>query len=89
MLARAIADAANLGYQVVSISGGEPLLYSGLPSLLQEARRHGMRTTITTNGLLLDQRRIELLTGKVDLLAISLDGTPSSSQLHARRFSCI
>ena len=35
-----------------------------------------MRTTITTNGLLLDQRRIELLAGRVDLLAISLDGTP-------------
>jgi MoaA/NifB/PqqE/SkfB family radical SAM enzyme len=76
LLARAIADAVNLGYQVVSISGGEPLLYSGLPSLLQETRRHGMRTTITTNGLLLDERRIELLIGKVDLLAISLDGAP-------------
>ena len=76
LLSRAIADGANLGYQVVSISGGEPLLYSGLPSLLQETLRYGMRTTITTNGLLLDQRRIELLTDRVDLLAISLDGTP-------------
>ncbi len=72
----AIADAAAQGYRVVSISGGEPLLYSALPSLLVEARRHGLHTTVTTNGLLLDNRRIQLLSGQVDFLAISLDGAP-------------
>ncbi len=76
MLARAISDAGSLGYRVVSISGGEPLLYSELPSLLNETRRRGMQTTITTNGLLLDDRHIELLLGRVDFLAISLDGAP-------------
>lgn len=76
LLARAIGDAAELGYRVVSISGGEPLLYSELPSLLSETRRRGMQTTITTNGMLLDDRRLQLLMGKVDLLAISLDGRP-------------
>lgn len=76
LLARAIGDATTLGYRVVSISGGEPLLYSELPSLLNEARRRGMQTTITTNGMLLDDRHIQLLLGKVDLLAISLDGAP-------------
>jgi MoaA/NifB/PqqE/SkfB family radical SAM enzyme len=73
---RAIADAAAQGYRVVSISGGEPLLYSALPSLLTEARRHGLRTTVTSNGLLLDDRRIQLLSGHADFLAISLDGAP-------------
>src|ERR1700745_145340 len=76
LLARAIGDAANLGYRVVSISGGEPLLYSELPSLLDETRRRGMRATITTNGLLLDERHVQRLCGRVDFLAISLDGAP-------------
>jgi MoaA/NifB/PqqE/SkfB family radical SAM enzyme len=75
LLVRAIGDAATLGYRVLSISGGEPLLYSGLPSLLTEARRQGMQATITTNGLLLDDRHIQVLEGWVDLVAISLDGT--------------
>jgi MoaA/NifB/PqqE/SkfB family radical SAM enzyme len=75
-LEAAIADAASQGYRVVSISGGEPLLYFGLPSLLAEARRHGLRTTITTNGLLLDDRRLRQLSSDTDFLAISLDGVP-------------
>jgi MoaA/NifB/PqqE/SkfB family radical SAM enzyme len=76
LLAGAINDAAELGYRVVSISGGEPLLYSELPSLLSETRRRGMQVTITTNGMLLDGPHLKMLTGKVDLLAISLDGVP-------------
>jgi MoaA/NifB/PqqE/SkfB family radical SAM enzyme len=76
VLIDAIAAAAAQGYKVVSISGGEPLLYPALPSLLLEARRQGLYTAITTNGLLLDDQRIQMLTGFADLLAISLDGAP-------------
>jgi Fe-coproporphyrin III synthase len=76
LLDRAISDAAAHGYHTVSISGGEPLLYSGLSSLLRRARRHGMRSTVTTNGLLLDEKRIGILADGADLLAISLDGAP-------------
>jgi Fe-coproporphyrin III synthase len=75
-LVEVVGEAANQGYRVVSISGGEPLLYSGLSSLLTEARRLGMRTTVTTNGLLLNEGRTEMLAGLSDFLAISLDGAP-------------
>ena len=37
-----------------------------------------MTTTVTTNGMLLDARRIRMLEGGADLLAISLDGIPDS-----------
>jgi Fe-coproporphyrin III synthase len=37
LLLGAIADASAHGYNTVSISGGEPLLYPGLSSLLREA----------------------------------------------------
>lgn len=75
-LVEAIGDAARHGYRVVSISGGEPLLYSGLSGLLTGARRLGMHTTVTSNGLLLDAPRIEMLSRCADFLAISLDGAP-------------
>ena len=37
-----------------------------------------MVNTVTTNGMLLDERRLAMLHGVVDLLAISLDGAPES-----------
>ena len=73
-----IEDAADLSYSVLGVSGGEPLLYADLPKILGTAKGRGMTTTVTTNGVLLTEARIEALRGLVDVIAISLDGTPSS-----------
>jgi MoaA/NifB/PqqE/SkfB family radical SAM enzyme len=73
-----IADAAAEGYVALSVSGGEPLLYPGLTDLLVEARQRGLAISVTTNGTLLDARRLDFLRGRVDLLSISLDGVPES-----------
>jgi MoaA/NifB/PqqE/SkfB family radical SAM enzyme len=78
MLCDAVSDSAALGYNVVSVSGGEPVLYRGLRTLLEQARACGMATTVTSNGMLLDERRLAILDGVTDVLAISLDGTPRS-----------
>jgi MoaA/NifB/PqqE/SkfB family radical SAM enzyme len=78
VLREAVTDASDEGYTVVGISGGEPLLYKPLRPLLCHARECGMITTVTSNGMLLDERRLETLQGAVDLLAISLDGVPTS-----------
>jgi MoaA/NifB/PqqE/SkfB family radical SAM enzyme len=78
LLCAAIEDASREGYTVAAFSGGEPLLYRPLRRALDCAHRSGMRTTVTTNGMLLDARRMELLYGGADLLAISLDGIPES-----------
>jgi Fe-coproporphyrin III synthase len=75
---RAISDARSEGYLVVSFSGGEPTLYKELPQLLRHARASGMGTTVTSNGMLLDSRRLEGLIGVTNVLAISLDGLPES-----------
>lgn len=66
------------GYNAVSISGGEPLMVPDLPDLLAYAKSLGMITAVTTNGLLLTEKRMERLQGLVDVLAISLDGVPDS-----------
>jgi sulfatase maturation enzyme AslB (radical SAM superfamily) len=78
LLQDAISDARAEGYNVVGVSGGEPLLYSALPQLLAHARSLGMITSITTNGMLLTQQRIEQLHDVVNLIAISLDGVAES-----------
>jgi len=77
-LLAAAGDAAEEGFDVLSVSGGEPLLYGGLGALLDGAHALGMRTTVVTNGMLLDARRLEVLAGRADVLAISLDGAAES-----------
>ncbi|MFI9814649.1 radical SAM protein [Saccharothrix variisporea] len=74
LLTRVVEDAAALGYDVLNVTGGEPFLYPELPALLRSARDVGMRTTVTTNAVAMTQRRIGLVRGLVDLVAVSLDG---------------
>lgn len=78
LICDALTDACQEGYNVASFSGGEPLLYKPLRQLLDHAHDCGMMTTVTTNGMLLDGRRLKMLEGGADLLAISLDGVPES-----------
>lgn len=78
LLIDALTSAAAEGYTTASVSGGEPLLYRPLRQVLEGARAAGMATTVTSNGMLLDERRLATLEGCVDLLAISLDGVPDS-----------
>lgn len=78
LLCRAIREAAREGYTVASFSGGEPVLYPHLREALDEAHRCGMLTTVTSNGMLLDDARLSTLRGGADLLAISIDGVPES-----------
>lgn len=78
LLIDALAAAAGEGFTTASVSGGEPLLYRPLRQVLEGARAAGLATTVTSNGMLLDARRLAALEGCVDLLAISLDGVPAS-----------
>ena len=78
VLRRIVTAAPGLGYDVLAVSGGEPLLFPHLRPILELARELGMRTTVTTNGLLLTPRRLAELQGLVDVLAISVDGQPGS-----------
>jgi MoaA/NifB/PqqE/SkfB family radical SAM enzyme len=69
---------AGEGFNAVSVSGGEPLMYEPLPRLLQSASALGLVTSVTTNGLLLTARRLAALAPHLGLLAISVDGEPDS-----------
>ncbi len=78
LLSNALSNAADEGYDYVSISGGEPLLYKPLETLLKYAKEVAYKTAIATNGMLLDERQLEKLDGVTDFIAVSLDGIPES-----------
>jgi MoaA/NifB/PqqE/SkfB family radical SAM enzyme len=75
-ICQVVSDAAAMGYQVISVSGGEPLMYAGLDEVLAHAKSLDLRTTVTTNGFFNGLRRLKSLSGLIDVLAISLDGPP-------------
>ena len=74
LLCRAIADAGALGFDVLSLSGGEPLLYRGLDDVLQVARSANQRVNLVSNGILVANQRYERIAGSFDTVALSLDG---------------
>ena len=84
LLSGCLDDAVRLGYRQLAVSGGEPLLYRPLPDLLARARELGMVTTITSNGMLLTAKRWEPIAALVDVLAISIDGTPEEHDVIRR-----
>ncbi len=47
-----LRDLKRLGVRLLDVTGGEPLLYRHLIGLLTVAKRSGLRTTLTTNGML-------------------------------------
>lgn len=86
LLHAALKDAAHLGYERLAISGGEPFLYDGLPGLLARARRLDFVTTVTTNGMLINQaRRWAPVAPLIDFLAVSILGTEAEHDALCRR----
>ncbi len=65
------------GYDVVSFSGGEPLMYRGLLEVATAARSMGYRVNLITNGLGLYPKRVEQLAELVSLVGVSIDGPPA------------
>src|SRR5882672_3774164 len=61
------------GYAVISLSGGEPLVYPPLRTVVEHARALGFRVTMISNGLLATAR-MDTLLSLLDGMAISFDG---------------
>ena len=85
LLRSVLTGAREEGFTVAGFSGGEPVLYPALREVLDHAKGLGMITTVTSNGMLLDERRLAILGGRTDVLAISLDGVPHSHDLMRNR----
>lgn len=66
--------ARTYGFNALSVSGGEPFLYSGLEEVLRESKKLGYKNLAASNGMLLQSEKNKRIVGLIDLLAISIDG---------------
>src|SRR3984957_16227306 len=65
---------AKLGTNIITISGGEPLLHPELDSIIAHIRKRGMIAGMITNGYLLGADRIKRLNqAGLDHMQISID----------------
>lgn len=81
-------DLRTLGVKFVDFTGGEPLLYEYLPDALEYAKRIGIRTTVTTNGILYPERASEMA-GLVDILQFSLDAADRDRHDSVKGVPCL
>jgi len=73
LLIQAIRDAAELGYNFLSIAGEQSVFHPDLKALCREAHRMHMLTTLTTRCGLLSARRLKSLAPSIDLLGIRFE----------------
>jgi radical SAM protein with 4Fe4S-binding SPASM domain len=66
---------------IVSLFGGEPLLYPDILPLIREIKGRGLTCTVITNGGRLEPYAKELVEAGIDSIAVSIDGPP---QVHNR-----
>lgn len=70
---KTIEDAAKMGVQAISMSGGEPLLRKDIVSLIKKVVDCKMIPVLLTNGLLLDRCWDELGAAGLRYIVISVD----------------
>jgi sulfatase maturation enzyme AslB (radical SAM superfamily) len=77
---RALDGAGRLEFALL-FQWGEPLLHPDFEALARDAAGRGIRTLVTTNGTLLDERRIgALLRAGVDRVTVSVDGDAATHE---------
>lgn len=82
-LFRRIDRLAELGTNIITISGGEPLLHPDLDDLIRRVRRHGMISGMITNGYLLTAERIRSFNrAGLEHLQISIDNVQPDEVSH-------
>ncbi|MBZ0166339.1 MAG: radical SAM protein, partial [Candidatus Omnitrophica bacterium] len=82
---RIIDQAVPLGAYAFEFIGGEPLLCKHLPDAIRYAKKSKAVVSITTNGLLLTQKKIlELAAAGLDVVQISLDSMDHKSHDQGR-----
>lgn len=66
--------------KMIRFTGGEPLLCDKLPEYINKCHLKGIKTSIITNGILLDKKIDTLIKNGLNQVVISVDG--STSDIH-------
>ena len=73
---------SQAGFAKINFAGGEPMLYSGLDSLIRIAKENGMTTSIVTNGTRITDRWLDGIAEGLDMIALSVDS--ANPETHRR-----
>ncbi|MEW6262585.1 MAG: radical SAM protein [Thermodesulfobacteriota bacterium] len=65
-------EASNIGYNKIQFTGGEPLLHPQVEKFIDIATVYFQQVGLTSNGLLLHQQYMKLLSTRIDQFHISL-----------------
>jgi MoaA/NifB/PqqE/SkfB family radical SAM enzyme len=81
---RIVERSAQIGFRVITLAGGDPLLYSFLPQLIESAKKCGLLVHLDTNGIGLrcTDETVSQVIEPVDLLGLPLDGP--RAEIHNR-----
>jgi len=81
-----IEELGRCSVMSICIGGGEPLLRSDLPDLINSIVKNRMRFSILTNGTLIDHELANFIagTGRCDEVQVSLDGASSETHDYCR-----
>ncbi len=70
-------DFSEMGVRVLTLHGGEPLVYPGIFEISKYAAKKGLLVNFITNGVLLNEKNVEaIIDAKINSLTISIDGPP-------------
>lgn len=81
---KVISFFALRGTKSVVFTGGEPLIRKDLVELLRHAKLQGMRTTLSTNTILLNEARAHELLPYIDEIGIPIDGSTAEKNRRMR-----
>lgn len=73
-LAKRLLDEVSSFRPLLAITSTEPLLYGPLPEIITYASKFGMKTQVTTNGLLLEKKAEDIIKAGLTSLWVSIDG---------------
>lgn len=74
VLVRAIHSMADIGVRSIYFAGeGEPLLHPGMEKFVQAAHERGIRTSLSTNGSLLTESRLDTVFRHLSWIRFSVD----------------
>ena len=88
VMTSALEDMASSGVKSIMFAGeGEPLLHKNIGLFTQTAKKYGIDSSITTNGVLFSEKKIEQCLPNLSWIRFSIDsGTPENyAMIHGTR----
>jgi MoaA/NifB/PqqE/SkfB family radical SAM enzyme len=83
---RIVERVAEIGFQVITFGGGDPMMYPFLPDIVSAAKSRGLFVHIDTNGIGLrcSAKSMRFLESQVDLIGLPLDGPDAATHNRMR-----